>query len=44
MEEWDGWGVVDSHQGVGRGTGDGFYLVSCLLVLLSTGVSYPVSF
>ena len=41
-----GWvGVVDSHQGVGRGTRGGFYLiVSCLFVLLSFGVSCPVSF
>ena len=43
--KWDGWGVVDSHQGVGGGTGGGFYLiVSCLFVLLSFGVSCPVSF
>ena len=42
---WDGWGVVDSHQGVGGGTGGGFYLiVSGLFVLLSFGVSCPVSF
>ena len=45
MGRWDGWGVVDSHQGVGGGTGGGFYLiVSCLFVLLSFGVSCPVSF
>ena len=40
-----GGGVVDSHQGMGGGTGGGFYLiVSCLFVLLSIGVSCPVSF
>ena len=40
-----GGGVVDSHQGVSGGTGGGFYLiVSCLFVLLSFGVSCPVSF
>ena len=45
MGGWDGWGMVDSHQGVGGGTGVGFYLiVSCLFVLLSIGVSCPVSF
>ena len=38
MRGWDRWGVVDSHQGVGGGTGDGFYLIVfvclgfCLLV------------
>ena len=42
---WDGWGMVDSHQGVDGGTGGGFYrIVSCLFVLLSFGVSCPVSF
>ena len=45
MGGWDGWGVVDSHQGVGGGTGGGFCLiVSCLFVFLSFGVSCPVSF
>ena len=45
MNRWDGWGVVESHQGVGGGTGGGFYIiVSCLFVLLSIGVSCPVSF
>ena len=45
MGGWDRWGVVDSHQGVGGGTGGGFYLVvSCLFLLLSFGVSCPVSF
>ena len=40
-----GGGGVDSHQGVCGGTGGGFYLiVSCLFVLLSFGVSCPVSF
>ena len=37
--------MVDSHQGVGGGTGGGFDLiVSCLFVLLSFGFSCPVSF
>ena len=45
MRGWDGWGLVDSHQGMGERTGGGFYLiVSCLFVLLSIGVSCPVSF
>ena len=47
MGGWDRWGVVDSHQGVGEGTGDGFYLivfVFFLFGLLSFGVSCPVSF
>ena len=38
-------GVVHSRQGVGGGTGGGFYLiVFSLFVLLSFGVSCPVSF
>ena len=39
-------GVVDSYQGVGGGTGGGYYLIGCfsLFVLLSFGVSCPVSF
>ena len=37
--------MVDSHEGVGGGTGGGFCLiVSCLFVLFSFGVSCPVSF
>ena len=47
MGGWDRWGVVDSHQGVGEGTEDGFYLIVCfffLFGLLSFGVSCPVSF
>ena len=44
MGGWDRWGVIDSHQGVGGGTGGGFYLVVfSLFVLLSFGVSCPVS-
>ena len=27
MRGWDRWGVVDSHQGVGGGTGVGYYLI-----------------
>ena len=27
MGEWDRWGVVDSYQGVGWGTGRGYYLI-----------------
>ena len=39
MGGWDGWGVVDLHQGVGGATGGGFYLVvSCLFVLFCIGV------
>ena len=26
MGEWDTWWVVDSYQGVGGGTGGGYYL------------------
>ena len=36
--------MVDSHESVGGGTGGGFYLIVCLFVLLSFGVSCPVSF
>ena len=38
MGGWDRWGVVDSYQGVGGGTGGGYYLIVffnlcfCLLV------------
>ena len=27
MGGWDRWGVVDSYQGVGGGTGGGYYLI-----------------
>ena len=37
---WDRWGVVDSNQGVGGGTGGGDYI---LFVLLSFGLPCPVS-
>ena len=38
-------GVVDSWQGVGVGTGDGYHLIVCFfLVLLSFAVSCLVSF
>ena len=41
----DGWGLVDSQQVMGGGTGGGFYLiVSSVFGLLSIGVSCPVSF
>ena len=38
--------MVDSYQGVGGGTGSGYYLITCffLFVLLSFGLSCPVSF
>ena len=37
--------MVDSQQGVGGATGDGFYLIIfSLFVPLSFGVSCPVSF
>ena len=41
-----GQGVVDSYQGVGRGTGGGYYLIAwfLLFVLLPFGLSCPVSF
>ena len=37
MGRWDRWGVVDSYQCVGGGTGDGYYLIvfPFLPVLLS---------
>ena len=41
---WDRWGVVDSYQGMGGGRGDGYYLIVFLFVLLSFGLSCPVSF
>ena len=46
MGGWDRWGVVDSYQGVGGGTGDGYYLIVFLFlfVLLSFGLSCPISF
>ena len=34
MGGWDRWGVVDSHQGVGEGTEDGFYLIVCFFFYL----------
>ena len=40
-------GVVDSYHGVGWGTRGGYHLIGCFLflfVLLSFGLSYPVSF
>ena len=42
MVGWDRWGVVDSYQNVGGGKGGGYYLF--FFVLLSFGLSYPVSF
>ena len=36
--------MVDLYQGVGGGTGVGYYLIVFLFVLLSFGLSYPVSF
>ena len=44
MGGWDRWGVVDSYQGVGGGTVDRYYLIFFLFVLLSFGLSSPVSF
>ena len=48
MGGWDRWGVVDLYQGVGGGTGCGYYLIVCLFfflfVLLSFGLSCLVSF
>ena len=49
MGGWDRWGVVASYQGLGGGTGGGYYLLVCFLclflfVLLSFGLSCPVSF
>ena len=44
MGGWDRWGVVDSYQRVGGGTGGGYYLIVFLFVLLSFGLSWPVSF
>ena len=46
---WDTWGVVDLYEGVGEGTGCGYYLIVSLLlfflfVLLSFGLSCLVSF
>ena len=43
---WYRWMVVDSDQGVGGGTGDGYYLIVCffLFVLLSFVLVCPVSF
>ena len=41
-------GGVDSYQGVGRGTGDGYFLIVFFIfffcVLLFFGLSCPVSF
>ena len=49
MVGWDRWEVVDSHQGVGGGKRDGYYLLVCFLclflfMLLSFGLSYAASF
>ena len=45
MGGWDRWGVVDSYQGMGGGTGSEYYLiVFFLFVLLSFVLSCPVSF
>ena len=46
---WDTWEVVDLYEGVGGGTGCGYYLIVSLLffflfVLLSFGLSCLVSF
>ena len=46
---WDRWGVVASYQGLGGGTGGGYYLLVCFLclflfVLLSFGLWCPASF
>ena len=30
---WDRWGVVASYQGLGGGTGGGYYLLVCFLCL-----------
>ena len=40
----DRWGVVDSYQGVGGGTGAGYCLGFFLFVLLPFGLSCPFSF
>ena len=44
MEGWDRWVVVDSYQGVGGETVGGCYLIVFLFLLLSFGLSCPVSF
>ena len=45
MGRWHKWWVVDSYQGVGGGTGGGYYLsFFSLLVLLSFLLACPVSF
>ena len=48
MGGWDRWGMVDSYQSVGGGTGGGCYLIVFLFLflfmLLSFGLSCPVSF
>ena len=41
---WNWWEVVDLYQGVGEGTGGGYYLIFFLFVVLSFGFSCPVSF
>ena len=49
MRGWVRWGVVDLQQGVGGGTGDGYYLVvsasafffTCAFVLCSLMFSVP---
>ena len=49
MRGCDRLGVAASYQGLGGGTGGGYYLLICFLclflfVLLSVGLSCPVSF
>ena len=44
MGGWNRWGVVDLYQDVSGGAGGGCYLIVFLFVLLSFGLSYPVSF
>ena len=45
MRGWDRLGLVDPYQGVGGGTGGGYYLIVCFFIsVLSFGLSCPVSF
>ena len=44
MGGWDRWGMVDSYQSVGGGTGGGYYPIVFLFVLFSFGLSSAVSF
>ena len=42
MEGWKRWGMVDSYQGVGWGTGGGYYLLVCFFIFICAFVFWSL--